>query len=68
MNPRLFNFSVGVARDAYLLGIEGLFTQASRPDRTFGESVDGFLDTDISVWSNGNRYHVFGARSDTEFV
>ena len=51
----------------YLLEIEGLFTQGSRPGRTFGESVGGILEMDSSDWSSGIRHHVFVTRSDTEF-
>ena len=59
--------SVGVTGHAYLLEIEGLFTQGSRPGRTFGESVGGILEMDSSDWSNGIRYHVFDTKPDTEF-
>ena len=38
---------------AYLLKIEGLFTQGSRLGRTFGESVGGILKVDSSDWSKG---------------
>jgi hypothetical protein len=33
----VFKLCVGVTRNAYLLEIQGLFTQGSRPGRTFGE-------------------------------
>jgi hypothetical protein len=59
--------SVGVTSHAYLLGIQGLFTQGSRHCRTLGESVGGISEMDSSDWSNGIRYHTFDARSDTEF-
>ena len=51
----------------YLLEIEGLLTEGSRPGRTFGESVGGILEMDSCDWSSGIRYHVFDSRSDTEF-
>ena len=53
--------------DAYLLEIEGLFTQGWRPGRTVGESVGGIFEMDGSDWSNGIRYHTFDTRPDTEF-
>ena len=59
--------SVGVTCHAYLLEIEGLFTQGSRPGRTVGEWVGGIIEMDSSDWSNGIRYHTFETRSDTEF-
>jgi len=59
--------SVGRACPFYLLEIEGLLTQGSRPGRTFGESVGGILEMDSSDWSSGIRHHVFDTRSDTEF-
>ena len=59
--------SVGVTRDAYLLEIEGLFTQGSRPGRTFGESVGAISEMYSSDCSNGIRYQTFATRSDTEF-
>jgi len=43
-----FKLNVGVTGHAYLLEIEGLFTQGSRPGRTFGESVGGILEMDSS--------------------
>ena len=52
---------------AYLLEIEGLFTQGSRPGRTVGEWVGGMFAMVSSNWSNGIRYHTFDTRSDTEF-
>jgi len=51
----------------YLLEIGGLFTQGSRPGRTFGEAVGGILVMDSSDWSNGIRHHIFDTRPDTEF-
>ena len=45
------------ARLRYLLEIEGLLTQGSRPGRTFGESVGGILEMDSSDWSSGIRHH-----------
>ena len=54
-------------RNAYLLEIEGLFTQGSRPGRTVGESVGGILEMDSSDWSNGIRYHIIDTRPDNEF-
>jgi len=62
-----FKLSVGVTCHAYLLEIEGLFTQGSRPGRTVGEWVGGIIEMDSSDWSNGIRYHTFETRSDTEF-
>jgi hypothetical protein len=62
-----FKRSVGRTCPFYLLEIEGLLTQGSRPGRTFGESVGGILEMDSSDWSNGIRHHVFDTRSDTEF-
>ena len=59
--------SVGRTCPFYVLEIEGLLTQGSRPGRTFGESVGGILEMDSSDWSNGIRHHVFDTRSDTEF-
>jgi hypothetical protein len=59
--------SVGVTSHAYLLEIQGLFTQGSRHCRNLGESVGGISEMDSSDWSNGIRYHTFDARSDTEF-
>jgi len=63
----LIELSVGVTSHAYLLEIQGLFTQGSRHCRTLGESVGGISERDSSDWSNGIRYHTFDARSDTEF-
>jgi hypothetical protein len=60
------NLSVGVTTHAYLLEIEGLFTQGSRSGRILGESVGGSLEMDSSDWSNGIRYHIFDTRPDTE--
>jgi len=62
-----FKLSVGVTRDAYLLEIEGLFTQGSRPGRTLGGLVGGIYEMDRSDWSCGIRYQNFDTRSDTEF-
>jgi len=59
--------SVGVTCHAYVLEIEGPFTQRSRPGRTVGESVGGILGMDNSDWSNGIRYHFVDTRHDTEF-
>ena len=58
-----FELSVGVACDAYLLEIEGLLTQGSRPGRTSGGSVGEVSEMDRSDWSCGIRYQNF----DTEF-
>ena len=62
-----FKLSVSVTSHAYLLEIEGLFTQGSRPDRTVGKSVGGMLETHSSDRSIGIRYHIFDTRPDTEF-
>ena len=59
--------SVGETGLPYLFEIEGLFTQGSRPGRTFGESVGVIVEMDSSDWSNGIRYHIFDTRPDTEF-
>jgi hypothetical protein len=59
--------SVGVTSHPYLLEIEGLFTQGSRPRRTVGESVGWISEMDSSHWSNRIRYHFLDTRSDTEF-
>ena len=48
-----FKLSVGVTRNAYLLEIEGLFTQGSRPGRTFGESVGGFSKWTVLIGRTG---------------
>jgi hypothetical protein len=64
---RSFTLSVSVPGNAYLLEIEGLLTQGSRPGWTVGESVGGNFKMDSSDWSNGIRYHVFDTTSDTEF-
>ena len=66
-NPKFLKLSFGRTSPFYLLEIEGLFTQGSRPGRTFGDSVGGFLVMDGSDWSNGIRYHIFVTRPDTEF-
>ena len=50
-----FKLSVGVTSHAYLLEIDGIFTQGSRPGRTLGESVGGMFETDSSDWSNWIR-------------
>ena len=50
--------SVGVTRYADLLGIKGLFSQESRPSRTFCESVGGIFEIDSSDWSNRIRYQI----------
>jgi len=60
-------FSVGRTCPVYLLEIEGLLTQRSRPGETFGESVGGILEMDSADWSNGIRYHSFDSGPDTEF-
>jgi hypothetical protein len=62
-----FKLSVGVTCHAYLLEIEGLFTQGSQPGRTVGESVGGILEMASSDWSNGIQYHIIATRPDTEF-
>jgi hypothetical protein len=70
-----FKLSVSMTAPAYLLEIEGLFTQGSRPGRTIGESVGGMMVMDSSDWStwirhhwsNGIRCHIFDPRPDTEF-
>jgi hypothetical protein len=51
----------------YLLEIEGLFTQGSRPGRPVGESVGGISNMGSSDLSDDIRYHVFDTRPDTEF-
>jgi len=58
--------SVGVTCYAYLLEIDDLSTQGSRPGRTFGKSVGGIFEIGSSDLSNGIRYHTFDTRSDTE--
>ena len=63
----LIKLGVGVTCHAYLLEIEGLFTQGSQPGRTVGESVDGILEMDSSDWTNGIQYHIIDTRPDTEF-
>jgi len=63
----VFKISVSVPGNAYVLEIEGLFTQGWRPGRTSGESVGGIFEMDSSDWSNGLRYHTFDTRSHTEF-
>jgi len=59
--------SVGLTGQVYLLEIEGLFTQCSRPGRTVGGSVGGIFEMDSSDWSNGIQYQILGTRPDTEF-
>jgi len=59
--------SVGLTGQVYLLEIEGLFTQGSRPGRTVGGLVGGIFGMDRSDWSNGNQYQVFDTRPDTDF-
>jgi hypothetical protein len=66
-SPNRLKLSVVVTSHAYLLEIQGLFTQGSRPGRTLGESVGGISEMESSDWSNGIRYHTFDARSNTEF-
>ena len=39
----LIKLSVGLTCQAYLLEIDGLLTQGSRPGRTVGESVSGIF-------------------------
>ena len=63
----ILKLSVGVTCHAYLLEIEGLFTQGSQPGRTVGESVGGILEMDSSDWSNGIQYLIIDTRPDTEF-
>jgi hypothetical protein len=58
---------VGVTGHAEILEIEGLFTEGSRPGRTFGEAVGEIFEMDSSDWSNALRYHTIDTRSDTEF-
>ena len=48
----IFELSVDRTGPFYDLEFEGLFTQGSRPGRTFGESVGGILIMDSSDWSN----------------
>jgi hypothetical protein len=67
MGTRVIKLSVDVTRYADFLGIEGLFTQGSRPSRTFGDSVGGLFEKDNSDWSNGQRYHNSNTRHDIEF-
>ena len=67
MTPGSIKLSVGVTRCADLLGIVALFTQESRPGRTFSESVGVIFEMDSSDWSNGIRYQAFDTRSDDEF-
>ena len=45
--------SVGVTGHAYLLEIEGLFTQGSRPGRTFGDSVGGSSKWTVLIGRTG---------------
>jgi len=59
--------SVGLTCQAYLLEIDGLLTQGSRPGRTVGGSVGGFSGIHCSDWSNGIQYQIFDNRPDTEF-
>jgi hypothetical protein len=63
----MLKLSVGRTSPSYLLEIEGLLTQGSRPGRTFGESMSENFELDSSGWSNGIRYHIFDTRPDTEF-
>jgi len=62
----LVKVSVGVTRDAYLLQLEGLFPQGSRPGRTFGKSVGGMFEMYNSDWSNGIRYQNCDTTSEIE--
>ena len=48
--------SVGDTSVPDLLETEGLFTQGSRPGRTFGESVGGTFEKDSSDWLQYLRY------------
>jgi len=64
---QLLKLSVGLTCQAYLLEIDGLLTQGSRPGRTVGGSVGGFSGMDCSDWSNGIQYQIFDTRPDTEF-
>jgi hypothetical protein len=57
---------VGTTGCPDLLEIKGLFTQGSRPDRTFGESVGGTFEKESSDWLNVMQYHIFVTRPDTE--
>ena len=59
--------SVGGTCRLEILEIEVLFTQASRPGRTLGESVGEISEMDCSDWSNGIQHHIFVTRPDTEF-
>jgi len=59
--------SVTTGSDAYVLKIEGLFTQGWRPGRTSDESVNGIFEMGISDWMNGLQYHLIDNMSDTEF-
>ena len=66
-NEAMLKLSVRDTSIPYLLEIEGLFTQGSRPGRTFGESVGGIFKMDSSDWSSRIRYHTFDTSPDTEF-
>jgi len=57
--------SEGLVR--FILLIEGLLTQGSRPGRTVGESAGEVFEMGSSDWSNGIRYQIFDNRPDTEF-
>jgi hypothetical protein len=59
--------SVSLTGHAYLLEIQGLFTQGWRSGRSFAESVGGFLRVDSAAGSNGIRYNIFDTRPDSEF-
>ena len=57
--------SVSVTGHAYLLEIEGLFTQGSQAGRTSGESVGGIFEMESTDWSNGIRYHLLAPSPST---
>jgi len=59
--------SVGVTGNPDLLETNGLFTQGSRPGRSFCDSVGGIFEMGSSDWSHGIRYHIFDTKLDTEF-
>ena len=70
-HPRGITLSVGATCRPDLLETDGLFTQGSRPSRTFGESIGVIFEMDSYdwhwYWSNAFRYHIFNSRPDTEF-
>jgi len=51
----------------YILEIQSLVTQGSRPGRTIGGSVDGSVEVDCSDWSNWDQYQISDTRPNTEF-